>query len=78
MKSLSMSLAIAVSLGLCSAALADHGCGVKPASCCSHGLLSKLKLHGGCCAAKPVCKPKCAPKPACKPKSRTWVWRSMK
>lgn len=66
MKALNLSLALAATLGLCSAALADCGGAVDasaPAGCCGHGLLSKLKLHRcGDCA------PKCdAPKPCAAP-----------
>ena len=52
MKSLTLSLALAASVGLCSVALADcaGNANAAPAGCCGHGLLSKLKLHrcGGC------------------------------
>ena len=52
MKSLTLSLALAASVGLCSLALADCAGNANgaPAECCGHGLLSKLKLHhcGGC------------------------------
>jgi hypothetical protein len=59
MKSLMSSLALAVSMGLCSVALADNGCSScgQADSCCGHGLLSRLRLHRGndCCENTQTC-----------------------
>ena len=61
MKSLTLSLALVASVGLCSVALADCAGNANgaPAECCGHGLLSKLKLHrcGGCEAKAEAPKP---------------------
>jgi hypothetical protein len=63
MKSLMSSLALVVSLGLCSAALADNGCSSCGQSdgCCGHGLLSRLRLHRGndCCETSQSCGTSC-------------------
>ena len=64
MKSLMLSVALVVSLGLSSVALADgdcNGCAKDP--CCGHGLLSKLSLHrcNSCCEAPKPCPAPCDP-----------------
>ena len=67
MKSLKLSLALALTLGLGSVALADHAGGCSPCAqadpCCGHGLLSKLKLHScnSCCAEPKPCPAPCDP-----------------
>src|SRR2546428_2551167 len=65
MKSLMSSLALVVSLGLCSVALADQGCSScgQADPCCGHGLLSKLSLHrcNECCEAPKPCPTPCDP-----------------
>ncbi len=69
MKSLMLNVAFVASLGLCSAALADGGCGQpacgqpacgQPAcGCGGHGLLSWLRLHRGCCEQPAPCAAPC-------------------
>jgi hypothetical protein len=66
MKSLMSSLALVVSMGLCSAALADggcNGCGQSDNQCCGHGLLSRLRLHrcNDCCEAPAPASVPCDP-----------------
>ncbi len=65
MKALKLSLALIVTLGLSSVALADGGCNgcAQADPCCGHGLLSKLSLHrcNSCCEAPKPCPAPCDP-----------------